>query len=379
MLRPLIVNAIPAHLGGILTYTNELARRLPMAMAPARTTLVAPEIVAQRVAHDSTGLLRMETVEEGRIAAETRLLYSLLKRDPSAVLFATANFTLIDRQVPQLLLVRNAVYLDPLTDAEHSPHLAPAARIGLEIRRGLTLASCDVARTIMTPSRTMRDLVVAQRPDLASKIVVNPYGVSLQNFSAAATRRVPSERGTLRIICHSLIGYHKPVWPILAAVAKIRRRGIRATLTLLDDPKKPAHGPPTSQDVEWANRLAGEPWLRCIARVRHDELPQLLAEHDVFAWHTLTESFGHPYLEAMAAGLSSVITDIPIARELCGDCATFVRPFEPDLMADSLEKAATDPSERVAHGERAQAHVRASASTWADHFSRCADLIKTLS
>jgi glycosyltransferase involved in cell wall biosynthesis len=377
--RDFIVNAIPAHLGGILTYTRELARILPKACSPGRSVLLAP---SSAVPPDAAASLHHVTVEgrtlRERLYSETRMLYSVLSRSTNPVLFATANFTLLERTIPQLLLVRNSSYFDPTCREQLGPRLSLQEYARSALRRGLTLAAAARVRAVMTPSKTMRDLLLRECPELREKVVVNPYGVRLDMFQEAAEARAPSPRGTLRVICHSLIGLHKPVWPILAAVAEARRRGVRATLLLTDDPCNGAHRGRTEEDARWARRGREDGWLNCVPRVSHEQLPGILAQHDTFVWHTITESFGHPYLEAMAAGLPPVVTDIPIARERCGDAARYVPLFSPREIADCLEADASDPDARLARGERARAHAAAHANSWWNHFSRCAELMRAM-
>jgi glycosyltransferase involved in cell wall biosynthesis len=377
--RDFIVNAIPAHLGGILTYTRELARTLPTVCSPSRSILVAPSAAVPADAASSLDHVKVDgrTLRD-RIDAETGTLYSIVSRSANPVLFATANFTLLERAIPQLLLVRNSFYFDPACVEHVGPRLSVRERAKMALRRGLTLAAAARVQMVMTPSQTMRDLLLADSPELTDKVVVNPYGVRLEQFAGATKARVPSPRGTLRVVCHSLIGLHKPVWPIIAAVAEVRRRKVRATLLLTDDPFNPSHQGRTDEDMRWARRGLDEQWLTCVPPVKHEQLPALLAKHDTFAWHTITESFGHPYYEAMAAGLPSVVTDIPIARERCGDGARYVPIFSPKAIADCLEEDASDPEERVARGERARAYAAAHSNSWWNHFSRCAELMRAM-
>jgi glycosyltransferase involved in cell wall biosynthesis len=43
---------------------------------------------------------------------------------------------------------------------------------------------------------------------------------------------------------------------------------------------------------------------------------------------SVIESFGHPLLEAMAAGLPVVAADAPVNRELCGNSAVYFSPYD---------------------------------------------------
>jgi glycosyltransferase involved in cell wall biosynthesis len=55
------------------------------------------------------------------------------------------------------------------------------------------------------------------------------------------------------------------------------------------------------------------------------ELPQLYGRARAFALLSEYEGFGHPPLEALGAGVPSVLVDTDVAREVCGDAAVYVK------------------------------------------------------
>ncbi|MFI5957062.1 MSMEG_0565 family glycosyltransferase [Cryptosporangium sp. NPDC051539] len=57
--------------------------------------------------------------------------------------------------------------------------------------------------------------------------------------------------------------------------------------------------------------------------VDHDALPSLVAAADVFAFPSVKEGFGLAALEALAAGVPVVTSDLPVLREVFGDTVTF--------------------------------------------------------
>ena len=61
----------------------------------------------------------------------------------------------------------------------------------------------------------------------------------------------------------------------------------------------------------------------------------------MFVFPSLVESFGHPLVEAMAAGLPIAASDIPVHREVCGDAAIYFDPFDPNELADRIESLKT--------------------------------------
>lgn len=74
----------------------------------------------------------------------------------------------------------------------------------------------------------------------------------------------------------------------------------------------------------------------------------LLDRLDLYAMPSRHEGFGVAALEAMAAGLPVVASDIPPLREVVGDAGVFVDPGNPGDVAAALRKLASDADERAA-------------------------------
>ncbi|TDW15946.1 MSMEG_0565 family glycosyltransferase [Kribbella kalugense] len=64
------------------------------------------------------------------------------------------------------------------------------------------------------------------------------------------------------------------------------------------------------------------------------ELPSLVAAADVFAFPSIKEGFGLAPMEALAAGVPLVVSDLPVFREIFGDAASYAT--SPDDLARLL-------------------------------------------
>lgn len=103
-----------------------------------------------------------------------------------------------------------------------------------------------------------------------------------------------------------------------------------------------------------------------------DDIGDCLADSDIFALCTTeTEGFGIAIVEAMAAGLPVVTTDVPACREvlLDGTAGVLVKGRDPDAWAAILRRLADDPEERKKWRERASDaaavyDIRATAPAW---------------
>jgi glycosyltransferase-like protein len=90
--------------------------------------------------------------------------------------------------------------------------------------------------------------------------------------------------------------------------------------------------------------------------VPHDTLPALVAAADVFAFPSTREGFGLAALEALAAGVPTVVSDLPVLREVFGDTVRY--GWGAHGLATALAAAldAPDPARRSAGRALARAH-----------------------
>jgi alpha-1,3-rhamnosyl/mannosyltransferase len=107
---------------------------------------------------------------------------------------------------------------------------------------------------------------------------------------------------------------------------------------------------------------AGVPGLRCLGYVRERDLPGLTAAATVFAYPSLYEGFGFPVVQAMAAGVPVLTSDVSSLPEVAGDAAVLVDPRSVAGIAAGLERLLESPSlrARLAHAGK----LRARAFQW---------------
>ena len=102
--------------------------------------------------------------------------------------------------------------------------------------------------------------------------------------------------------------------------------------------------------------------VRLVPEVDDELLPAVYSAASAFAFPSLSEGFGLPVLEALAAGLPSAVSDIPVLAEVTRGAALLVPPHNARAWADALTALLHDSAlrARMAAAGRAVAH----AATW---------------
>lgn len=98
-----------------------------------------------------------------------------------------------------------------------------------------------------------------------------------------------------------------------------------------------------------------------VPQAAHDQIRQLYAAADLFMLASISEGFSFALLEAMAAGLAIVTTNVGAAAEILegNRDATLVPSADAAALASAIEALVADPARRREYGERARQRARA--------------------
>jgi glycosyltransferase involved in cell wall biosynthesis len=142
---------------------------------------------------------------------------------------------------------------------------------------------------------------------------------------------------------------------LLEALALVRAQGVRFKAVLAGE------GPLLDDLQAQAARLGLSD--RVLLAGNRRDVPDMLAAYDVFVLSSLSEGLSNVILEAMAAGLPVVATDVGGAGELVQPDRTgiLVSSNDAEAMAAALLKLVRSPETRLAMGGAARAS--------AEHFS----------
>jgi glycosyltransferase involved in cell wall biosynthesis len=156
-----------------------------------------------------------------------------------------------------------------------------------------------------------------------------------------------------RILYVGLLTPRKGVLDLLAASRLLRERGVAHELLLLGG--TPDEGPAAEAEV----RAGLDDAVRLLGTRPPEEMPAEFAAADIFCLPSWWEAMPLSVLEAMAAGLPVVATDVGDIRRAVADGDTgFVVPTQdPEKLAAALEPLLTDPELRRRMGAAGRARV----------------------
>ena len=82
--------------------------------------------------------------------------------------------------------------------------------------------------------------------------------------------------------------------------------------------------------------------IECLGFVDQKTLISLYKNASLFVFLPLVEGFGFPPFEAMSFGTPSLVSDIPVFREIMADVVKYVDPLDPKLIGNSIQKTLED-------------------------------------
>ena len=149
----------------------------------------------------------------------------------------------------------------------------------------------------------------------AERIVPLPFGIELDRFPYSPGDK-PLSSG-LKVICtRSLNKTLYDIPTVIRGVAEARRLGLDATLTL------PAAGKFQGELERLADELGMVEAISFGGGYELSNLPQILSQHAVYISASLFDGASLSLMEAMAAGVFPVVSDIPANREWLEDGKT---------------------------------------------------------
>jgi glycosyltransferase involved in cell wall biosynthesis len=164
-------------------------------------------------------------------------------------------------------------------------------------------------------------------------------------------------RGGEHILSVSSIYRYKNYVRLIEAYAELaKRRPQLPDLVIIGDDQDP----PYSAEMEKARRATGDlaERIHIVGEVPYAEIQRYYAKAALFVFPSLLETFGIPMIEAMAAEIPLVASDIPVFREIAGDAAFFCDARRPASLACAMEDALFSEDARDVRIKRGRERVR---------------------
>ncbi len=221
--------------------------------------------------------------------------------------------------IPSLLYERNPLWFDP----RWVDRMTGRDRAEARARRALAYAQARSAACVLVPSSAMAELLW-HWPwwPRSTTIRVVPHAVDASRFAFSPAPWPPPADRPLRLLCVSHASRHKDQALLVELAERFKRRGTPVEVWLtIDRDDDPAYFDELHRS---ARSLAVQDQVLFLGRVPDPE--SLYSRADLVISSSITESFGFPMVEAMAAGRPVVASDIPASRELAGAVASFFCP-----------------------------------------------------
>jgi glycosyltransferase involved in cell wall biosynthesis len=203
-------------------------------------------------------------------------------------------------------------------------------------------AAVSSTRLIAVSHNTKRDLL-HYYPLRAASIDVIHHGVDPGFFTIP---RAPENI----LLCVSTLHPHKNVERLVRVFGSLRTHhpGLKLVLAGI-------RGFATARIEQVVAECGATGAVEITGWLQPDALRALYSRARAFVYPSTFEGFGMPVLEAMAAGIPTVCSDIPPLREVAGDTAILFDPTSDASLLAALEQVLAAPPDTVPAVERARA------------------------
>jgi len=251
------------------------------------------------------------------------------------------------RSTPSIVMSRDMLSFEPEEMQRYS--LLSPARLRLFLLKHIQINSLRRATGALFLTHYASEVIQRFTGKLDCIRVIH-HGIS-ENFrrlgAPDSIRETPLE---LRCLYVSNAEVYKHQWQVIDAVASLRKAGHSLQLKLVGG----GTGPATAR-INQAIALhdpAGV-FVEVLDMVPHNEIPQYLAEADIFIFASSCENMPNTLVEAMAAGLPIACAQRGPMPEILQDAGIYFDPEKAASVATAIEKLILDASIRQAVARKA--------------------------
>jgi glycosyltransferase involved in cell wall biosynthesis len=215
------------------------------------------------------------------------------------------------------------------------------------------------ASSVFAVSHGLRKLAQESFPDISVGVIHN--GVDVIDEATLGGRTQEDSR--LRLVCVSRLIPRKGIADLLQALALARN--VECELTVVGE------GPIAGELEGLAAKLGLSERVSFAGYKSSEELKQYYIDADAFILPTRSDAFANVILEAMAAALPVIATDVGGVAEAVvdGETGIVVEPRQPDQLAAAIQALADDRTLAEHYGRSGRIRVRRF-FTWAINSDR---------
>jgi glycosyltransferase involved in cell wall biosynthesis len=354
-----LVNAASAHMGGSVTYLQNVLEWLPVVAPDDRFVVYLPRATREKLADLGDGArIQLEDYPYPNTGGLARHHFDqvaiprLVARHDANLLFSSTGFGTWFSPRAQVLLVRNMAYFDPAFQARYRELRRSLRRNTL--RRWHSLLSIRRADFVLFPTRAMRTMVEQYAPLNGTPSRCIHYGFDGKTFAGTedAGGELPPEftrwkaEGYHILLNVSTFAVQKNYETLVSALAVLHAQGFR--IKLLTTLSREATTDTAEYDalLRHVHALGLQDDVVTLGYVPYRRLHALYRAADLYVFPSFTESFGHSLVEAMAAGLPVVAADTPVNREVCEEAGRYFNTFDAADCASAIAGLLGEAGER---------------------------------
>lgn len=264
-------------------------------------------------------------------------IFRIYRREcPSLVHHVAIKPILLGTLVARLLGIRNIV-----NAIVGMGYLSTSDRLSVRLLRPILKVAFRAflnptgSRVVFENKDDLWDFVAQGRVCASDAILIRGAGVAPCQIQPSG-----DAKGSPLVVLVARLLWDKGIGEYVDAARLLRQRGVRARFAIVGDIDRGNRGCIDPSTIEaWRSEGVVELW-----GFRTD-IPQVLAEATIACLPSYREGLPKSLLEAMAAGLPCVTTDVPGCREAVrdGDNGLLVPAKNPFALADALERLIHNP------------------------------------
>lgn len=330
------INAISAKSGGMKTYADNLIRSLEKytqhtfhVWLPKNSNYSLKKNV---VLHETTITYSNNII---RFLYEQIHLRKEIKKIKADMLFSTGNFGLFFIGIKQIIFIRNLLYFDKNYLTYIYPYNSLKKKIRFNIKKFHIHISALISDAILLSSEHMKRSLLNYYQTLENKCNMLYQGTKIDFFCYKGEKATNDKSINLLYVSKYYAHKNPGVIAIAVKILLMQNIEIHARITMDLDTEH------ARSMATWENDYAKlyDKTLKnnlVLGEAAYEDVPELYKHADIFIFPSISESYGHPMIEAMAAGLPIIAADTEINREICGDAAIYFSPFDGKELSEKI-------------------------------------------